>query len=587
MRGKFWLPAVAAVAMLGGCGGGGVSSTPTPPSTPTPAPTNTTLGNLRVNQDFATDASSGTTAIDKTTVLVTGPSVTARSTVQVHYDAAAGSYTIQGPARTQTFAAADIQAGTEPGETRYYKTDGTNRDYLTLVVTPYTSTNGTPNQYVGLGYWQRNTGTGNTQNTSFDSFVYGFATPAGAVPRTGTAGYVTDTLGFVTTPGKPPRAFLGAGTFNVDFGQGLFSAHTSVTEYELASPASVSGGGIEFSARGHLGSGNGFTGNFTYGGWDGQVSGSIGGRFYGPGAEELGASFSADNAAGAAVTGSLTGRRDPNVPAVNQALTNLVADQLFYVTEARVTVGAGAGHPTNLYSGIGQFTLRPDGSLALTSSTSEVAFLQATAADRITDSRANFITYQKMVDGTPTQLSLYRSGSANTELALTYVSFGDWSTIVSAPYSAASARHFFAYGIEPERSLLARRTGTASYAGVAYGAGVRTDGLAYDVRGTSHFDVDFSNQNYTGSLALNGTPTGGGAAADFGTWTFASPVSSGQLVQTQLHRAGLSDNIFSTISPRFYGPDAEEIGGSFALQTGVPEAAGTVQVVGVTVAKRQ
>jgi hypothetical protein len=87
---------------------------------------------------------------------------------------------------------------------------------------------------------------------------------------------------------------------------------------------------------------------------------------------------------------------------------------------------------------------------------------------------------------------------------------------------------------------------------------------------------------------LNGTPAGGGGATDFGTWTFGSPFSPyGQLVETQLHRAGLSDNVFSTISPRFYGPDAEEIGGSFALQTGVPEAAGTVKVVGVTVAKRQ
>jgi len=588
MRKEYWLPAAVMVVMLGGCGGsgGGIGSTPTPP----PAPTNTTLGDLRVNQDFATDGATGTTVIDSAAALVTGPNATARSTIQVHYDAASKSYTVQSQGRSQTFAPADIQTGTAAGETRYFKTDGTNRDYLTLAVTPYTSTSSapkTPNQYVGLGYWQRNTLSGGKQITSYDAFVYGLETPAGAVPRTGTAGYVTDTLGFVTMPGKAPRAFTGAGTFNVDLGLGLFSAHTSVLEYDLTTSATTIGGGIEFSARGHLGSGNGFNGNFTYGGAGGQVSGTIGGRFFGPGAEEVGASFSADDATGGAVTGSLTGRRNDGIPAVNQALTNLVADQLFYVTQARLTVGTGASHPANIYTGISQVTFNRDGSLILTSPVSDVPPVQFAATDKVTNGPANFITYQKTVNGTPVQFSFYRPGSGNTELALTYVSFGDWSTATGDLYPPASARHFFAYGIEPERDLLARRTGTASYAGVAYGAGVRTDGLAYDVRGTSRFDVNFTGQSYAGSLVLSGTPTSGDGAQDFGTWSFTSQLGYGVMGEAQLSRAGLADNIFSKISPRFYGPDAEEIGGSFALQTGVPEAAGTVKVVGATVAKRQ
>ncbi|MEO7691911.1 MAG: transferrin-binding protein-like solute binding protein [Sphingomonas sp.] len=583
MRKQYRLPMAAFLVVLGGCsggGGGGVGSTPSP--TPAPTPTNTSLSDLRYNQTFATDAASGTTVIaTPAPALVTGPNTTMRSTIQVRYDANSQSYTIDGPGRSQSFTPADIQTGSQPGETHYFKNDGSVRDYLTLAVLPYTSN--TPNQYVGLGYWQRNTGSGGVQNTSYDSFVYGFDTPGAAMPKTGSAGYATDTLGFVTTPGKAPRAFTGAGTFNVDFGLALFSAQTSVTEYDLTSSETLTGGGLEFSARGHLGSGNGFTGNFTYSGRDTTVSGTIGGRFYGPGAEEMGASFSADNAAGAAVTGSLTGKRDASVLPVNLALTNVVADQLFYASESEVILGRGP-NPPGASHGIGQFTLRADGGLSIIGPTSSIDYAIYTVADRVNDPRANFITYQKTINGIPTQISLYRPGSANSELALTYTSFVDWSTSTSNNYGAVPVHLFFSYGIETERSLLARRTGTASYAGIAYGVGVRNDGLNYDVRGTSHFDVDFSTQHFTGSLALNGTPKDGSAATDFGAWTFANPLSAGMMVESALSHAGAG---FGGISPRFYGPDGEEIGGSFYIQNGAQGAPNTVHIAGATVAKRQ
>ncbi len=118
------------------------------------------------------------------------------------------------------------------------------------------------------------------QNTSFDSFVYGLETPAAAVPRTGSAGYVTDNFGFVTIPGKAPLAFTGAGTFNIDLSLGTFASSAYVYEYELTSARAQSGGGIQLIAGGHLGSGNAFTGNVTYSDTYATMSGTIAGRFY-------------------------------------------------------------------------------------------------------------------------------------------------------------------------------------------------------------------------------------------------------------------------------------------------------------------
>ncbi len=562
-----------------GDGGGGIASTPAPPAAPTPTPTNTSLANLTYNQVFATNAASATTALDTSAKLVVGASTTTPSTIQVSYDASAKSYTITGASRSQTFAVADIQTGTNPGETRYFKTDGTNRDYLTLAVTPYTST--TANNYVGLGYWQRNVVTGTTQNTTFDSFVYGFDTAASAVPRNGSAGYVTDALGFVTTPGKTPRAFTGPGTFNVDLALGVFATHSSVVEYNLTDSGATSGGGIEFTGGGHLTSGNGFAGNFTYGGFDTRVSGTIAGRFFGPAAQELGASFSANDGAGSAVTGSLTGQQSASVTPINLSLPNFVSDQLFYSNQAMLeTQRSGA---SNIYNGIGQLTRRADGSFSLTAATSQYAASSFTSADQVTDSRANFTSYQKVVNGQTLRISFYKPGAANTELALTYASFGSSVGGASPGYGAFDGRYYFIYGIETPTSLLARRTGSASYTGVAYGAGVRTDGLVYDVRGTSQYAVDFTGQKYSGSLALNGTPTTGTTATDLGTWSFAGALTSGQLNQTGLSRA---DGAIGQIVSRFYGPDGEEIAATFSAMTGAQSAANTVAIVGATVAKR-
>lgn len=588
MRGLKLVP-LAACGLLAACGGGGgiagagtnapgAGGTGAAP-TPTPTPTNSNIAGLTVDQTFTSSSATTTTTINISPASVESASST-RSTLQVRYDAASRSYTVESQGRTQSFAPADARSSTTPGETVFAKTDGSVRDYLTLVTTPYTGS--TANRYIGLGYWQRNTVSAGRQDTIFDSFVYGLDTAATAVPRAGTASYATDTLGFVTAPGKVPRAFTGAGTFDVDLSLGVFAARASVLEYDLTSPDTRSGGGIEYLAGGKVTSGNGFAGNFTYGGTDTRVSGQVEGKFFGPGAEELGATFSADNAAGSAVTGSFTGQRTGSA-LTNLSLRNLTTEQLFYVRESNYELrnAFGGSTYTSTYQGIAQMTLRPDGGVSFTGAVSNVPYGTFTAANRVEDGRPSFITYEGIVDGKSARLSLYRPGPANPELQLTYASFGVWEGGSTQGYGAFNGKAYRTYGIETPRDLLSRRTGSASYNGVVYATGVRGTGGEFAVGGTSRFAVDFGAQRFSGALTLTDKAA---SAAEIGTWTFADSLFLGLPINTAL-RSG--ETAQGTITPGMFGPDGEEVAASFVIQRDTQTPADSLVITGATVAKRQ
>jgi len=578
LLGSFTLAACSA-------GGNGIASTPPPTPAPTPMPTNTTITNLQANQAFAGDGGTGTTSIDLATRTIASGSTTP-ATIQVSYDAPSRSYTVTAAGRSQTFSPGDIQTGTATGETRYSKTGPAGNDYLTLVTTPYSGS--TSNRYVGLGYWQRNLSNATTQNTTLDVFTYGLDTPAAGVPRTGTAKFTTDNFGFVTIPGKAPLAFTGSGSFNVDLALGTFATSAYVNEYELTSPRSQSGGSIALTAGGHLGSGNSFTGNMSYTDTYTSMSGTIAGRFFGPNAEEIGASFSGSDRAGAAVTGAFTGQASNSAPAVNLSITNYVTDQLFYTQQGMLSIAPSpsGGKAVNYRTLIGQVQRRLDGSILFSPGESDFAAATFTNSDLVTGGPANYTSYRKTVNGVTTTLSLFQPGATNTELALTYAGFGSWAGGASPGYDSFDGRVFFTYGITTPTYLLAGKTGTASYSGVVHGVGALRDGSVYDVGGTSHFGVDFGAQTFNGSLQMTASQASGGSSRDLGNWTFADHLSAGQLVGTGLVAPANSSGAPGTITPQFYGPDGEEIGGVFSLQTGADSAADTMRVVGATVAKR-
>lgn len=579
--------AAASFLLLQACGGGGgggggdVGSTPPPPPPPAPpaGPTNSNIANLVANQGFATDATTTSVAIDLNS-RTTAAGTTASQTLTVTYDAAAKSYTVSAPGRSATFLPADVQSSGQ-GQTRYQK----GNDYLTLVTTPYRGT--TSNRFVGLGFWQRNSVSGNIQQMAFDTFTYGLETSTTAVPKTGSASWTTDAFGLYTAPGQTPRTVQGSGDFTVDFAQGLYKTSTFVTQYDFLTGAEVSGGGISVESVGRLGSGNSFSGNMSYGGSLGTVAGTMTGRFYGPAGEEIGATFRADNAEGATLNGSLTGQRKANAAPASFALGAIRSDELFYSTwsvvrETANTNGAGYFVTSPV---VGQTTFRADGSFTIVPPSSEMPFLTFTEADRVAASRPDVASYSKTVEGTPVRVDLYRP-AAGTGVALTFANFGSWSRTTPVGDQSVTLTGYFTYGFTTPRDLLSRRTGTASYEGLAFGVAGAQGGGRYSVGGTSKFAVDFGKQSFSGSLSLNATLTGGQGATSLGTWQFAAPLSYGLLVSTPLSN-GTASHPLNVINPAFFGPDGEEIAATFSIVSGAVIGGKELAISGATVAKRQ
>ncbi|MGR4863053.1 transferrin-binding protein-like solute binding protein [Caulobacter sp. LARHSG274] len=561
----------------GGGGGGGGIVTPLPP----PPATNSSITNLTVDQTF-TGMSGTSQNVYNLTSGTTVSGSAAPATLSVAYNAASRSYQVSVDGRTQTFGQAEITSNSN-GETRFSKDLAGTRDNLTLVTTPYSGT--TSNRYVGLGYWQRSNRTGDRQSDQFATFVYGIETPATAAPRTGRANFDIDVFGASTVPGFEPSVLQGRGAFDVDFLAGIFSVKSYLTERALLTGAGVSGGGIELNGAGLLSSGDAsFSGNVIVGSRNATLTGSLAGRFFGPGAEELGATFSAVNGDGATAIGGFTGQRGTS-PAVNLTLTNIVTQQLFYPQGMGVfadLVDGMAGASVRTYRMIGQVYDHTSGNFSFGPGLSNMPGGEYTTASIVASSNPNFTVYEKAFDGRDVRLELYKVGQANSELALTYVTLGRWQSQERNGVVTGRQFHHFVYGLETLDRLLTTRTGSARYEGVVYGAGVnRTNAAEYDVRGTSVFNVDFTRQTYAGDLAVNGR--NGATVADFGRYNFA-----GQL-GTKVSLAPLTYNgaTVGELSTRFYGPTGEEIGGDFDLR--VPESvqAGGTLIGGVTVARRQ
>lgn len=556
---------IMALMLLSACGGGsgGVNSTPTAPTA------NATLTDLRVSQSFTNDAATLTGTWD----LPTGTAIdgsSKRDDMSIRYDAAAGTYTLTAGASSEVFGAADIFSQ-DAYDTAYRRTNGSGNEYLTLVKQPYTNTAG--NQYVAMGFWQSNTRENDRQPTRFTSFTYGLPTASGMVPRSGSAAYGIDVFGLATAPGEEPVSFQGAGKFSVDFAQGLFTTQAYTSEYGLVTDKGASGGGIELRAGGMLSSGAGtFTGNAVYGSLYGQAYGSIAGRFYGPRGEEVGATFETANAAGMAAVGSLVGSRNANLAPDNQTLAGLASEQRFY------TRGGGV---------IGNLTWLNAETFDYAGYSSDMVGGRFTINEKVASGNPNFTSYAKSGDnGYGTQqvtLDFYKVGGANSELALTYASFGHWT----GTRAHETQEHFFAYGFVTGENFLAARTGKARYEGVAHGTGINSDASArYDIKGTSRFDVDFSRQSFGGALVLEGTERTSGALAKFGSYDMAGLLAARD---SSLHgtvsrgREGVG-NLWA----QFYGPDAQELAGTFHVNApaGSGEARG-VDIQGALAATRR
>jgi hypothetical protein len=477
--------------------------------------------------------------------------------LQIYFDAASQGYTVTSDGVSQTFLPGDRDPSrSSTAISVYLKSDGVHLDTLSLT-NPGTS-GALTYQYVGAGFWQRQTSVSDPlipANNHFDldnrAFTYGVETPDSALPRTGSGGYAVDLVGALN--GEVPSILSGDGTLSVNFGSGAVATSGTLTEYSIdAAPLVLSTG--TFSGQAQLSSStNAFGGTFGLTATN-TFSGGLNGRFYGPLAEEVGAVWSVTNPDGSAGTGTITGRVDDSI---NVTLAS-----------SKTPVSDGSDALAISYDAASQ-------SYTLTAAGRTVSL---DAADRdLAGSSATFDLFRKtLADGSTLDARIYNA--AGSPLALSYTSFAE--LVFRGPDGVAAT----GYQLLGQRTAASQmpRTGSASYTGAIYGRGA-VNGAAssafYALGGTSRLNVDFGSNRASGSLAITGTNADG--TRDFGSFGFQSTAMSGG----QFSATAGGANATGSVNGAFFGPNAQEFGAGFAINQGYANG-DAATFTGVTIGKK-
>lgn len=329
-----FIAATTVCALVSGCGGGGsggINPTPAPPpgsATPTPSGSANMdlLGPLLLSETFTNDAASGSATYPKNGGRPT--TATAAASATIVYEASSQKYTLTVNGRTQSFLPSDIdRAQSSAAVTVYAKTSDGKTDSLTLT---NAGTSGRfTYRYVAGGFWQRTADGTAAISGSLDSVAYGVETPSASVPRSGYASYSMDLIGAQTLADRV-TGITGSGTLVADFAGGRLSTSGEIAN---ASPTSAS----RFSGTARLSSTDGsFSGDIGLNSATAvNYNGALTGRFFGPAAEEVGATFSAAANDGNIVVGALLGRRN-NVTGGNGLISDLTAAEFLNGDSARL-----------------------------------------------------------------------------------------------------------------------------------------------------------------------------------------------------------------------------------------------------------
>jgi hypothetical protein len=263
-----------------------------------------------LTERFDNDAATATGTI----VNATGDGIAATgalATITFDYDATTDTYSITDGVISQTFGPSQLDITAQPGSllTSYVRTSGgvTDRFMFTEPGTtgPFTY------RYVSGAFWAHTTIGGSTSTTIYNTFAYGVETTNAAVPTTGTGHYEVDLLGTVFASDGAFALSGTGGDVDVNFASGGMLGSGTVFVLPPGGGAPLYSAPWTFTAS--IASGvNGFGGTFNF---SGLVSGPVDGRFYGPGAEEIGGVFSSSGTDTfgdpLAVAGFMVGREGP------------------------------------------------------------------------------------------------------------------------------------------------------------------------------------------------------------------------------------------------------------------------------------
>jgi hypothetical protein len=162
--------------------------------------------------------------------------------------------------------------------------------------------------------------------------------------------------------------------------------------------------------------------------------------------------------------------------------------------------------------------------------------------------------------GTSTGQLPAASAQTITGGALSYSAYGIWNQPGANPMGGA-----FATGIETTTSAMPK-TGTANYAGGA--SGVATSGTAsVQLSGSFNATADFGHMTVAGNINMNQTGAGG-VQTPYDSYAFNAGFAAGNPHFSGTMTAANNTALSGVTSGSFYGSQAQEIGGTFALQGG-------------------
>jgi len=185
-------------------------------------------------------------------------------------------------------------------------------------------------------------------------------------------------------------------------------------------------------------------------------------------------------------------------------------------------------------------------------------------ADRVAAASTAVLTaYEKEVGTVSDSFLLFNPGPANTQLALTYTSYGAWQTITTGTSTLGVNTTFFVFGVKTAPSSLPT-TGTASYQGIVDGQFAGSAGV-FALGGTSNVSANFGSGTISFSTAVTGQNILTAANKNFGTITGTGTINASG-ASFQAATAGNSGNGYSfSMLGQFFGPGAAEVGASFQI----------------------
>lgn len=201
-------------------------------------------------------------------------------------------------------------------------------------------------------------------------------------------------------------------------------------------------------------------------------------------------------------------------------------------------------------------------------------------ANRLDASSGPVITaYEKVSGNQRENLALFNPGAGNTELALTYTSYGALQKVIDNGATVAVNTAFFTYGVQTAASDMPR-TGSVNYRTKIDGQFADSTGV-YVISGPSSFRANFG----AGTIAFTMDPVGqhvvNGSVKSLGSHTINGSIAVGNQFQGTT-TLGVGP-YYANLAGYFYGPGAAELGGSFMI-TGNGAITGTG--AGIVVGKK-